>query len=404
MPAIVTADGTDLPAASRIWVYTATIGTNWAGFPVRQYQNFRVPGTTGALPLDVTGHLYLTGRRELDVNGVLQPWQSFNPPIAIEQLYWMHTPNTNRLVGLQADTMLGGACCFYSGCPFDNPTLPSFDGAGYQGCVGYLCPWQSRRLLDSTNGFPVTASGDIHLVDAHGGAISDTWVRLSGTGSIQENSPIDPSINTTYVIYLNVARPGVYSNGAQVFDVHVGDTVQRQINHSYGPSPSSVIAAFPIAIAVHMTAADVPYASRGFVDMADLGSIAGAIGKHPLYGLFDEDTSCSGSNTCTWWWNDLDGDGSVDSGDVARLAMELGTGCQIQKTSPDDSPANILAWFGFAYTGGMIQERNGVQIPAVRLVDEAQLARALVDPMGYRGRATASATNSGWGQVKGLYR
>jgi hypothetical protein len=392
-------EGIQDPSTSRLWVYTATIGLDWAGFPERQYHNYLPPGILGAVPLDHIGRVYLTGRRELDENGVIQPWQEFITPIAIDQLPWM---NSAHLQGFQLYGFLGYNCCWYSGCPLDDPPLPAYQpscGAGcYQGCVFANCSQVSRRMFEIE--FPLDEYGNMRVVDAHGGSMSDTWCRLQNSFPIQEY-PSEPAINTQVVIYLGWLRPASYQQSG---DCLPGARIPYWINHRFGPSPGSVMQVEARAIVVHHSTADVSWASRGAVDASDLGVIGGALGKPPCYGLGGEPSPGCTYQQCAPWYADLDANGCVDASDLSRLATVLGTHCTISKSDPQDDPARVLAWFGLEYSGRTLVEWNGAPIPEVRVADEAQLRRAVLDPYGYR-RATASgAVGLPWGRVKVLYR
>jgi hypothetical protein len=84
------------------------------------------------------------------------------------------------------------------------------------------------------------------------------------------------------------------------------------------------------------------------------------------------------------------------------LELSVSNACEIGKAGAEEERQRIMSWFGISYTGDTIPFRNS-RIPAVNVVDEAQMHRAQADPFGYLRRASA-AHYARWGEVKSIYR
>jgi hypothetical protein len=176
--------------------------------------------------------------------------------------------------------------------------------------------------------------------------------------------------------------------------------VTFEYRHRYGPSQSSFLLAHPHVRVVHFNTTDVSWASRGSVDGADLSSIAANLGKVACYGLSSE-----GGIPCGDWYADATADGHINGSDLSSWAYEHGhwQHCEISKASPEESTERILAWFGMRYSG-QTEVVNGIEMPQVAVVNEAQMRRAILDPNGYRNSVTGLANGGSWTNMKTLYR
>jgi hypothetical protein len=378
------------PGATRLWVFAVTLGQNWSGFPVYGTYNFDTN------PMQFTGGVWVTGYSQS--HGLLAgQWQPFQQPVHIndpDRFPWM---TTQRILGLQLYSRQGGYCCWYHACPA-SLSQPDFDPSHFQGCNteeccpnGY-CPYQLmyENPLQYGAQYPMDASGNITLTDAHGGSQSQMWGELHGL------FPIDDQMTEVRYVFV-YQRPGRFTNWG---DAPPGTTVPLILSFSFNGVNMTVR---PSALTVHHVSPDIPWSTPGSIDAGDLANLAAGLGKGACYGLINESSPCP---TCHWWYTDIAPNGCTDWGDLSLFAsIPLPYTCDIGKaTAAAVDRARMLRWFGLEYTGQQIPVGlDGTLVPEVGVVDEAKMQHAIQDPFGYQNE-TASATKQTWSLIKQVYR
>ena len=110
----------DMAGASRTWVFSATVGQDWSGFPITQHRNWITSGTN-AYALNHTGELWITGVTKSD--GFTQEWEEYAQPRRLTEEDWI-SENPVRLLQLQMSEGVGTNCCWYNPCPDIMPSFP----------------------------------------------------------------------------------------------------------------------------------------------------------------------------------------------------------------------------------------------------------------------------------------
>ena len=364
------------PTATRVWAFAATITLDWAAFPHTQHISY-------ANPFDFTGIVWLTGHAKSDVlNGL---WQQYVTPRRMNYEPWI-TEEPNRIFFI-VGTRLGPECCWYSGCSALNPDTPVQNPnqiCNVSGCcVLGNCP--GRPLLESGTGMDI--DGRLRIVDRHGGSQSDLWILLSNLFSYQGQ-------NTQVFVSIHIVRPGPYGRGYY----YPGQQVPFKILIQNSIKNLTIE---PKALAVHHSSSDISGASKGYVDSSDLAAFSQNLGKIPSY-VYGGGCGAAAEPGC--WYADLNGSGTIDATDLAIFSSELnGPECPdfSKVTAPGESKETILAWFGMAYSGRMINV-GWTDLPEVVVVDYEQMQRAIQDPYGYRNLTPTQAIR--WSLVKSLYR
>ncbi len=365
-------------AVTKEVIYTGLIGPT-GRFPARQHVNFNDDGEHKSC-LDVTGDLFLTS--ELVVtNGVPGTW---TPYPLYRDIYYQPWFSGG---GWTMESQVGPNCCFYHECPANSPYLP-----GYNPSTGYCnsdCPILTpRALFESGSG--LNNSGDLRLIDAHGGSSSDVLVILSRIDYY------DGGVATRRIVVLRYARPGRWQeyNGYNVYNRSPGDLFNTVVEVNGQLT-------FPITEAVQHVSSDIGNASPGAVDASDLSLLAAHLGEDCVdYGF--QPHFCDHLNN---WFVDMNVDGKIDSSDLSCWAVDnqYAKYCGFAKAEPSNETDQILAWFGIVKTGKTIVQ-GGIAMPELAVVNSAQMQIAIANPYGYMDAVTAGAVKQSWGSVKTLYR
>jgi hypothetical protein len=327
-------DVEDNSGAAREWIFTATIGNDWGGFPFSQKITMGLDGS-GTFPLDHTGTIYLTAEYKTD--DTQDPYYEYGAPVLLRETDWFL--NTNFATNAIFLSGTGLHCCYYNPCPLiDGYPSPETTNCGEPPCLGNCDPYAccssgslgmcgTRAIFENPpfNGGPaVNSLGQIHLVDAHGGSGSDAWGLLKNTTQYQ-------GILTTFWVYFHWVRPGQYAEGAMTPGVWqlAHEKIRNRILRTK-------------LLCVHHSSSDFPGTSRGVVDASDLAVIVTNLGRLTCYGVYADPPGC----TRQTWYCDLNQSGGVDASDLSSFAADLYSiytkYCTLSKMQPEDDPAAIL--------------------------------------------------------------
>jgi hypothetical protein len=353
-------------------IYGATLGNDWAGFPLiatRDYDNSEM--------LLVELPIYLDW--ELQFNGCPSPSQvpdptPIDPPRPLADEAWF--------VGHHAQLELTDAPWSdvdnvdYTACPFN---------------VGIEEP--AVAPLDHV--YPVNADGTLRIRDMHGGTATDHVFILRYVVGTE-----------THIVLFRWSRPQSYVNIATQLPIDAipGSKVPRPREvtvQRFNGDTCGTYTAWSTLLVVEHVSADLSSASRRYIDAGDVGAFAQHYGHAVKWG-HDSDGGPAERN---FHANLAPFDNSalaIDSADLAKLAQELDTSCNISKSQVGERAA-ILEWFGAVPTGHDVETGpNGETSPEYVFGDPSRLARAIADPYGYR--TAARAVSIPWGRVKELFR
>lgn len=371
------------PLAENLHVFGATLGADWAGFPPIAQLEYDGPGV-----LDVTLPIYIDWELHVNVGPGCPPPPGPSPtqvipprPLASEGWFAGHH---EELFLFEAPIHVDDTNLEYTSCP---------TGRGVEE--------PSEADLS-----PVTADGYLRIRDVHGGTAIETRIALVYQ---VESGGLNPA--ATYLLLIRWNRPQSYTD--IVTDLRVDAAPGMAVRRPYdvtirrslpggGYQLCGPYEAWQTVYIVEHVSTDASFASRGFVDAADIATLAQFNG-HPVIWGFDDQGGPSARN---FHCNFAPGAGSslvIDASDLAKLATELTTHCLLGKAGVDERSA-ILDWFGLVTTGSdVVTGLNGETSPEYRFSDPAKLQRATADPYGYRVHG-AGVNQIEWGRVKRLYR
>ncbi len=309
---------------TRLWVFAATLGHNWNGFPTYKLVDFQ------NAPFTFTGEVWLTGVGKSDVNG--GAWYKYPEPTMLKDQPWATATRLDHQMSMLG--RLGWNCCWYSGCPLDNPPLPTYTSSGgsgwYQGCDAFgpsgCCPNGrcSGRTLFESDDFPLDANGNITLSDNHGGTVSHTWGELHGLFLID-------GIFTEVRVVFMYHRPGQFTSGNHP----PGFVKTLKVSYPYGPATVRIEP--EVKLVVH-SSPDQSWASRGVVNASDLAALASNLGRAACYGFGSGEPFVMGCGPCGSWWSDITG--PLWAARWLHQCERLGTYCGLPRCHVPDSEVN----------------------------------------------------------------
>jgi len=353
------------PANLTIDIYGATLGEDWADFPVLLAPN--LSGTPSSLEkLDVTLPIYLVWRNYMDYEvGEIE-----GGPIPITTLdFWDdHWDEVEfRLVHSE---------------DFDDD---------YQACGG-----------DIYAGLSLNSDGELTVLDEYfGGVGSNTRIELRWCFQ-----SLAGPCGDEVVVVVQWDRPATYYDSAisANVDAYPGDVVVVEQSISSAADPGSSFDLFVPQKIVEWVSTDMRGTSAGYVDNGEVAAFAAFYPGSIAYGF----TADGGRDSLTFhanfalWGSSFN---AIDSADLTALATDMTTACGTSKTGDEGLANGILAWWGIGLTGEIVNV-NGQLLPEYDVVDIAQFQVALNDPDGYLDRLLSSAAveNAPWGHTKSLFR
>jgi len=353
---------------NRILIAGVTLGNGWSGFPDTLAADYSATGSLDRL--DVTLPLYVTWL--LDSNSSSFPAiEEISPPKLITDYasdWFTYTAFSVLNIETQAIDQEYTACAASNA--LEAPTVSST---------------------------PLTSDGKVNVKDIHGGIHGKTTIHLRRCVQGTDGNPCGYNLN----IVLGWTKPRTEFDDKLGTTVNLdpGDVCMRRatINGFNGYIPVRV---------VEWVSVDVGYASRRAVDAADLSAFAAHHVNPPVPIRWGWASGESPTNSPNFHVNFAPFGSSalyLDASDLAAWSSDSGKSCGLSKTTPDESPAAILSWFGYAPTGrDIVYGANGETGPEYELVDPVQKDRAIADPYGYRSNTAAARIP--WGEVKSLYK
>lgn len=274
-------------------------------------------------------------------------------------------------------------------------TSPDLDGQ-YTECADG--DWLEEPKMPPTQPlFPLNSSGELRLIDVHGGIVTASTLYL-----LRVDFEAEPTVGI-FVVF-GWAEPKTRHDDALGYEVNLapGDTWTR-VTFVDG-SPQQCLVDIRI---VEWVSTDFGGVSRREVDASDLSVFAAYFGQGNVPVRWGWETGESPTNSPNFEANVSPfGDSAdyLDWSDLIHMYQDLGKSCGLSKVGRHDDPMTIMRWFGFAPTDEtVVWGPNGETGTKFVVADPEQMTRAILDPYGYRDQAAATSVVP-WGRVKEFYR
>jgi hypothetical protein len=341
-----------------------TLGDGWSGFPDHLMPDFT--STNPTEKLDVTLPLYVTWILYEDSTAVSQ---AVNPPRPITDFAWFNGFHDEFQVVIAN--------------PEPNNWL-------YNSCGGYR-DFETPKIGD----YPLDSDGQLHLEDVHGG--------IGTTSDIIFVHYTDEEQSEGVELHLSWSHPATRYDFVTQDDQDFtpGEVWRRE---KFIPGFPDLHITYDVKI-VEWVSTDYRAITPGLITAADFAYFLMDYGNGGAvrWGFASE----SPANSPTFMADVTNVNYSasyLDGGDLAHASYDLGreAACQLGKPGNGVSWDAIMAWFGFARTGQMI-DIGIATVPEWTCTNPEQRLIGINDPYGYR-RTINSARSVPWGEVKELYR
>jgi hypothetical protein len=259
------------------------------------------------------------------------------------------------------------------------------------------CPSGSGLAAPTEMSNPINAEGEITFQDRFGGVGDDTIVEMMTPFAQGEIAHI----------YVGWDRPKTYFDDAEgTSDDQLPGTIYNRLL-DYGEGLTTYI---PVHIVEWVSAdiADIDGSSTEpsprDVDASDVSMVSQYSTGPVRWGFESEDPP----ESPTWEvdFNPIGSPGEYDQSEVNWMAYLLGSSCSSGKPTEDGNLYSraVMEWFGFRLTGRTVTLLDGILGPEWEFVDEAQRARAIADPEGFRQNLATAVRDVSWSATKQLYR